>query len=1205
MHLPVLRNLSILLLLCLLFPVTLKAQEGMPVSVRPCGSDAIQQLWRKDASYLAREQAINKAILQRQYITAPGAAVNAPALVVLPVVFHIISEDGSKYPDAEILQGLKELNDAYAATGAFTGGRTDTKIQFCLAKTAPDGGRTTGIVRTHSYLGDFDNEMEGSDLTALGKWDGDRYINIWVVEDIKSEYMQDFECGVWTRLKMGGYAGAGGDIVVAGVGPDLLAHEMGHYLSLAHTFANRDCKNDDCTKDGDMVCDTPPEKTITGGYSCAVPQNSCSTDTLSGFTVDVPDLPDNFMDYGQGTGCILSFTPGQATRMHSFIAVALPGMLSTSVCNEPCTDNITAAFTRDNPYPVLGDVVTFTATGTGGDTYEWLVDGTPQGNAAMLQLTVTEKKNYAIVLRVTNSVSGCRATANDMVSVSCGVVARFWPSKRKIASKEGIAVESIDFHNRSRNATSWSWLMSNDKGMVEQEISTDEQLQYAFKIPANYKVRLAATDGHCFDTTNAVQIIVDDPTADGATYVTKIECYQQTKVRITMYMHNFGYETIPVNTPVSFYDGDPRKPGTHKIGDVWLLPEEIKGKCSTGWLSAIVDAGRAGIDTVAVVLNDDGTSVPFNLQNSSTVVESNYNNNISLKNGFKFKVTLNPVDYTLTPAAEVVLTPAGVNGTVQSAKWTGDYLSCLNCVEPTFTAPYRKDTVTTAKVLAYSDNACYDSTVATLHIPVADDYTVTLKNVDCAKGDSLHVDFSLCNLYTKGNIPAQLPVAFYDRAPSDPAATLLGKGFSTPLQSTGNCIDYGYYIKNTSTGTVHAIVNKDEKIYAPETGLNEVSHTNNTALWNYTVPAVSVFPKDTLVVRKATFPLYYQLTAFTPKEILWQNDNAYTLGCYTCPEPQAAMKDSAFVGVQLTNQYGCVIRDQQYVHVYPPDFTIDLLHSACFDNEHILVKFRICTANGYDSIHAKMPVSFYNGDPSNEKTQLLTPVYYTPVTAGTCQEFTYVVAAPNSNEIMAVVNRTTDFAIPETDYANNISRIDYTPFTVSLNAPVIVLPRPGNVFLRTTVEGGSAAAYRWYPESGLTCSSCATTMAAVTSSIRYTVQADNQYYCTDTASVYVKTYVGAGITMPTAFTPNGDGQNDWFYVIGSIDIKLLRNFSIYNRLGNKVFEANNTPANDRSYGWDGTIKGQPAAMGAYVYFATVEYMDGTTELIKGSVTLIR
>ncbi|PSL46033.1 gliding motility-associated-like protein [Chitinophaga niastensis] len=1177
----------------------------MPATVRPCGTDILEQQWRKDASYLAREQAINNAILKKKYITAPGAASTVPTLVTLPVVFHIINQDPTAFPDVAIIQALKELNDAYATTGAFSGGRFDTKIQFCLAKTAPDGGKTTGIVRTHSYLEDFDNEMEGGNLTALGKWDGSRYINIWVVKDIKSEYMQAFECGVWTRLKMGGYASAGGDIVVAGLGVSLVAHEMGHYLSLLHTFGALDCKNNDCLVDGDKVCDTPPERTITGGYACSMPQNSCSTDTLSGFTTDVPDLPDNFMDYGQGTGCILGFTAGQAERMHNFIDVALTGMLASTVCNSPCPDNITASFTRSLDYPVVGDAVTFTSTSTGGNAYEWLVDGVSKGNTPTLLLTVTAKKNYEIILRVTNTVTGCHATANDMVPVSCGVVARFWPSKRKIAAKDGIELDSVLFNNRSRNATSWSWLMSNDKGMAEQEVSTVEQLKYIFKIPGIYHVRLAATDGHCFDTTNAVQITVDDATADGAVYVTKIECYQQTKVKVSLYFHNFGYHTIPKNTPIAFYDGDPRKAGTKRVGGIWPLPADLSGKCSSALYTATVDVGRAGIDTLAVVLNDNGTTLPLVLPNTG-LEESAYGNNISIKNSFKFKVALTPADYTLTPQQQVVLKPVGANGNVQSAVWDASpYLDCTNCVNATFTAPYRKDTVATVRVMGYTQNACYDSTIATLHIPVVDDYTVTMKNVDCAKGDSLHIDFSLCNLYAKGNIPAQLSVDFFDRAPADPSAALLGTGFVTPMSSIGNCVAYGSYIKHTTTGNVFAIVNKDPTIHAPETGLNEANRANNTFVWNYVTPVLSVFPKDTVVFRKATFPLYYSISTFTPTDILWQNDIAYTLSCNKCAVPRASMLDSAFVGVQLTNKYGCVLKDQQYVRIFPPDFTIRLLQTNCYDNDHVLVKFSICTNNGYDSIHARLPVSFFNGDPANEKSQLLSPLFYTPVTAGVCQEFTHVVSAPRSNEIVAVVNSKNGFVIDETNYANNLGPAVYTPFTVSLDRSWIELPRPATVGLYSRVNGGRASAYAWTPQDGLSCFNCPNPLAAATSSMKYIVMATNEYYCTDTASVYIKTFTNFGVTMPNAFTPNGDGQNDWFYVIGSWDIKLLRDFTIFNRVGNKVFEAHNTPANDRSFGWDGNVKGAPAPMGTYVYFATVELLDGSTQLIKGAVTLIR
>ncbi|HVI46101.1 MAG TPA: gliding motility-associated C-terminal domain-containing protein [Chitinophaga sp.] len=1183
------------------------AQEGMPATVRPCGTDRLLEQWRKNASFLERERAINRALLQQHYIRVPGAPAVDPAVITLPVVVHIINENMSAYTDLDVANAIQALNEAYSASGAFTGGRTDTKIRFCLAKTAPDGGRTTGIIRTYSYLSDFDVDMEGGEITAMGAWDRSRYINIWVVSTIRSDYMQDFSCGKWSRLTMGGYASAGGDIVVGGLGVDLVAHEMGHYLSLAHTFAARDCKNDDCLTDGDMVCDTPPEKTITGGYACSVPQNSCSTDTLSGFTIDVPDLPDNFMDYGPGTGCILGFTLGQAERMRNFITAALPLMQPTMVCNDPCGAAVTASFTRDIAYPVVGDVVTFTAVSAPGQTLQWLVDGVPAGTGTTLALTVTDIKTYLLELRVTDNVSGCHASTTDAMPVSCGVVARFYPDKRKIASKEGVETDHVIFTNRSRNATSWKWLISNDKGMAEQVVSTDEQLDYIFKTPGNYKVRLYATDGHCEDYTNPVTIIVDDPTADGLVYVSSVECYQQDKLRVKIYFENRGYKTIPKGTPVSFYDDDPRAGKGHRLGIPFLLPDDLPGKCVSVLYTTIVDAARANIDTLVTVMNDNGSTFPLALPNT-VVEELNYGNNVSIKKGFRFRVSLAPGDYTLTPQEQLVLKPVSAGGAIATATWeSSPYLDCINCINATFTAPYRLDTVTTVKVRAYSKYACFSDTMATIHIPVVDDYSVKLNNVDCSRGDSLHVDFSLCNAYTKGNVPASLQVDFYDRAPGDPAAIKLGNSFITPMATSGACSsNYGQYIHSSATGKVLAIVNKDRLKYPPATGLNESVYDNNTYTWDYIPPVLSVFPKDTTVFRKAPFNLYYGVTGFTPVSLRWDNSDAYTLSCYTCASPVAKMLDSSMVGIQMANQYGCVLKAEQYVHIFPPDMTVALLSANCYDNDHILVKFRICMSNGYDSVFQKIPVSFYNGDPADPTTRLLLPRYYTPAPeAGDCREFTYVLNAPGTNKVTALVNEKEGFVFNETNYKNNRSDLDYEPFAVTAAPDLITLPRPANVKLHTTVSGGIVTSYLWEPQSGLSCTGCADPVAAATSSMKYRVTVANNYYCTDTAYVQIKTFVGAGITMPNAFSPNGDGQNDYFYVIGNLDIQKVKNLSIFNRAGNKIFEAINTPANDRSYGWDGTFNGQWADIGTYVYFATIEFTDGSVQIIKGTVTLIR
>lgn len=1191
-----------LIILCVLFfiiPVITCAQAGMSVAVRPCGTDRLMAQLRLDPAYVAREKAMNAALAKRHY---SGVSAAPPAVITLPVVVHIINENPNAYTDAAVIQAIQSLNDAYSASGTFAGGRTDTRIQFCLAKTAPDGGRTTGIVRTHSFLSDFDYDMEADQLVALGAWDRKRYINIWLVSNIRSEYMQDFSCGSWTRLTMGGYAGAGGDVVVSGLGVDLVAHEVGHYLSLAHTFAARDCRNDDCLTDGDMVCDTPPERTIAGG-GCNNLQNSCDTDSLSGFTTDVDDLPDNFMDYGSGAGCVMGFTPGQAERMQNFIATQLPLMINSTVCNDPCGVAVSAAFTRNIDYPVIGDAVVLTAATNAGQTLQWLVDGTPVGTGPTYTFTVTAKKTYQLELRVTDNASGCKATVTDAFQVSCGVVARFYPSKRKIASKENIETDNIIFTNRSRNATSWKWLMSNNKGMVETVVSTDEQLDYTFKIPGTYKVRLYATNGTCEDTTDAVTIVVDDPTADGVIHVESVSCYQQNKVRVQLWFENRGYVTIPKGTPVSFYDADPRTGKGSVLGNPYLLPVDLPGKCASYMYTTTVEVSRAYLDTLVSVMCDNGTTMPLALPNIG-LVEQSYTNNINIKKGFAFRGALNPKEYTLKPTEQVELKPAATgSGDIASATWASSpYLSCTNCINSTFTALYRQDTLATVSVRMYNGNSCYSDDTAKIHIPIVDDYTVKLNSLECSGTDNLHIGFSLCNAYPQGNIPASLQVDFYDRSPDDPAAVKLGNSFLTPAASPDICSDHEFAIPTTTTGKVYAVVNKDRKAFPVTSGLNEIVYDNNTGSENYTPPVLTVHPIDTTVFRKDPFNLYYNVTGFTPVSITWNNNPAYTLSCTNCASPVATMLDSGLVTMQMTNQYACVLKGQQYVHIFPPDMTVEVLSAECYDDAHIQVKFRVCMGNGYDTVYKQIPVSFYNGVPGDGQTVLLAPGYYTPAdTLGPCLEFTHIVAAPGTSQIVAVVNEQKAGAFNETNYNNNQGSLQYEPFAITALPNIITLARPGNVPLQTVVTGGTAGKYLWEPSLGLNCNDCAEPIATASSSMKYLVTATNNHYCTDTANILIQTYVKTGVAMPNAFSPNNDGRNDYFYVMGGLDIKRVKNLSVFNRYGQKLFEALNSPANDRKYGWDGRANGKRVDFDTYVYFAAVEYTDGTVQTFKGTV----
>jgi gliding motility-associated-like protein len=91
------------------------------------------------------------------------------------------------------------------------------------------------------------------------------------------------------------------------------------------------------------------------------------------------------------------------------------------------------------------------------------------------------------------------------------------------------------------------------------------------------------------------------------------------------------------------------------------------------------------------------------------------------------------------------------------------------------------------------------------------------------------------------------------------------------------------------------------------------------------------------------------------------------------------------------------------------------------------------------------------------------------------------------------------------------------------------------------------------------------------------------------------------ITMPNAFTPNGDGRNDVFLPAQLCPVRQFT-MRIYNRWGEEVFNTWNAAA-----GWHGDHKGTDAPTEVYYYMIRVlyDYYGAKEELVKGNVTLIR
>ena len=101
--------------------------------------------------------------------------------------------------------------------------------------------------------------------------------------------------------------------------------------------------------------------------------------------------------------------------------------------------------------------------------------------------------------------------------------------------------------------------------------------------------------------------------------------------------------------------------------------------------------------------------------------------------------------------------------------------------------------------------------------------------------------------------------------------------------------------------------------------------------------------------------------------------------------------------------------------------------------------------------------------------------------------------------------------------------------------------------------------------------------------------------CIDTTVIYHNPWY-----IPNAFSPNGDGINDYFQIYGSRDGMDYLSIKIFDRWGEKVFESN-----DLYFAWDGTYKWQKVSSGLFVYELDLAFRNTPSIHNKGSITLIK
>ncbi len=174
-----------------------------------------------------------------------------------------------------------------------------------------------------------------------------------------------------------------------------------------------------------------------------------------------------------------------------------------------------------------------------------------------------------------------------------------------------------------------------------------------------------------------------------------------------------------------------------------------------------------------------------------------------------------------------------------------------------------------------------------------------------------------------------------------------------------------------------------------------------------------------------------------------------------------------------------------------------------------------------------------------------------------------------------------------------------------ITVPVPVIKQVGVPLTIPATYSTNVISYNWTPATTLSCTDCPQPETNTKFSTKYEVAVVDSNGCRNRIPVEVIVVCpNANVFVPNTFSPNGDGSNDVFYVRGR-GLERVKTLRIFNRWGEVVFEQNNFPVNDPSYGWNGKYKGNKPHPDVYVYQVEVFCENSDIIRFEGNVALIQ
>lgn len=333
------------------------------------------------------------------------------------------------------------------------------------------------------------------------------------------------------------------------------------------------------------------------------------------------------------------------------------------------------------------------------------------------------------------------------------------------------------------------------------------------------------------------------------------------------------------------------------------------------------------------------------------------------------------------------------------------------------------------------------------------------------------------------------------------------------------------------------------------------------------LPVLHVTPDPAYVCEGST----RQLIATGASKYLWTP--RIGLSCDSCSNPVTSVASNIIYSLTGTTKYGCTDSITVPVEVYhhnvvskKDDTTI------CINNQAFL------TVRGGVSYVWSPAASLNNATIYNPTaTPTVTTVYTVVVTENPCFDTTVYV------------------------------KVTVIPTPVLRVPPTITIIAGNSVQLYAdSLNHVTLTGYAWTPaDSTLSCTDCPHPIATPYVTTTYSVTATTIEGCAGTATVTIKLLCETSqVFIPNTFTPNGDGNNDRFYVSGK-GLGIIKRMAVYNRWGEMVYETYDAHPNDPAIGWDGTYRGEILAPDVYIYILDVTCSTGEPFVFKGDISLVR